>query len=179
MVSRNLFLKCFILFVMVYPIAGWCEESVLQKLPAEQIEKGCNLDFYAVNSADEALEIGRPDYSVDVRWACDGKPVILVDNYEVEGGSPEIVTVFYRKRQDIVVLVKWTMNSQASDIQGDYYKIYIYKRTPGNLDKPFSRQNDVMKELGEGWNGTKDGKPVRYPFKDASSIRKALSRLGY
>lgn len=179
MASRNLFSKFLALFATAYPIAGWCEESVLQQLPAEQIDKKCNLDFYAVNSADEIIAIGRPDYSIDVRWACDGKPTILVDNYEVEGGSPEIVAVFYRKSQDVVVLVKWSTNSQASYIQGDYYKIYIYRRTPGNLDKPFSRQNDVMKKLGEGWNGTKDGKPVPYPFKDASSIRKALSQLGY
>lgn len=179
MVSRISLFKFLMFLAVADPMAGWCAESVLQQLPAEQIEKGCKLDFYAVNSADEFPAIGRPDYSIDARWACKGRPTRIVDTYEIEGGSPEIVTVFYRNKQDIVVLVKWSTNSQASDIQGDYYKIYIYRHTTGSLDNPFSRREDVMKKLGEGWDGEMDGKPVHYPFKDASSIRKALNRLGY
>ncbi|MBJ9941710.1 hypothetical protein I7819_17690 [Burkholderia multivorans] len=179
MVNKILLFKFLICVAAIRPMSGWCAESILQQLSGEQLEKGCNLDFYAVNLANDSPAIGRPDYSIDMRWACDGKPTKIVDTYEVEGGSPQIVTVFYRNRKDVVVLVKWSTNSQASDIQGDYYKIYVYRIALRNLEKPFLRQEGVMKKLGEGWDGEMNGNPVHYPLKDAASIRKALNRLGY
>lgn len=179
MVKKGLLFKFLICVATTCSMSGWCAESMLQQLSAEQLEKGCNLDFYAVNLANDSPAIGRPDYSIDMRWACTGKSTKIVDTYEVEGGSPQIVTVFYRNRKDVVVLVKWSTNSQASDIQGDYYKIYVYRLALGNLGKPFLRQEDVMRKLGEGWDGEMNGKLIHYPLKDAASIRKALNRLGY
>ncbi|WP_089160972.1 hypothetical protein [Caballeronia sordidicola] len=176
MVYRRQFLRLFFSLV-VWPTVGWCDESILQKLPAEQIQEGCNLEFYIL--PDENPALGRPDHSIDLRWVCGDQPQRVIDNYEIEGGSPDIVTVFYRKRHDAIVLVKWSTNSQAADVQGDYYKIYVYRYARNNPAQPFRPQRDVMKKLGEGWDGTVDGKSVHYPYKDALSIRKALNRLGY
>jgi len=113
MVNRWRFLKLFLAAAAAWPIVGWCDEFILQKIPAEQIQKGCDLDFYAV--PDGSPSIGRPGHSIDLRWACVDQPPRVIDNYEIEGGSPDIVTVFYRKRQDVIVLVRWSTNSQAAD----------------------------------------------------------------
>jgi hypothetical protein len=177
MVNRWRFLELFFALAVAWPIVGWCDEFSLQKIPAERIQKGCDLEFYALPDGKPA--IGRPNHSIDLRWTCGDQPPRVIDNYEIAGGSPDIVTVFYRKRQDVMVLVKWSTNSQAADAQGDYYKIYVYRYTQRNSDKPFLLQPDVMKELGEGWDGTVDGRSVHFPYKDALSIRKALNRLGY
>jgi hypothetical protein len=135
------------------------------------------VEFYAL--PDKNPPIGQPNYSIDLRWACRGQRARVIDHYEIDGGSPDIVTVFFRKGRDVIVLVKWSTNSQAADIQGDYYKTYIYRYQPKNFSNPFLIEHDVAAKLGEGWDGVIDGRPVRYPYKNALSIRKALDRLGY
>jgi hypothetical protein len=165
------------LFFMVWPILGWCDEFIVRRISANQIEKGCNLDLHAIE--DERPAIGRPDRALDLKWVCAGRSVKVIDRYEIEGGSPDVVTVLYRKNRDIIVLVKWGLRSLAADVQGDYYKIYVYRHAPENLIKPFSLRRDIMKKLGEGLDGAVNGRPVYFPCKDAASIRKALDRYGY
>jgi len=162
---------------IAWPICGRCDEHLLQQLSASQIENNCNLGLYSIDG--EAVSLGRSDHYLDLRWVCDGRPVRDIDRYEIEGGSPDVVTILYRKKRNIIVLVRWMSNSQAADVQGDYYKIYAYRYTPDDPMKPFSRELRIMNKLGEGWDGAMNGEVVHFPYKDAGSIRKALNRLGY
>jgi hypothetical protein len=159
------------------PIFAWCGEYLIQRLPADQIQNGCNLSLYALETESPAL--GRPDHSLDLRWACNDGQTKIIDTYEIEGGSPSVETILYRKNRDIVALVKWESNSQAADIVGDYYKIYVYQYDPENLVSPFHSDKETMKKLGEGWEGVMNGRRVHFPYKDAASIRKALDRFEY
>jgi hypothetical protein len=176
MVDMTKALRLLILaFIFASPTLAWCDEHLIQRLPADQIENGCNLYLYALETESPAL--GRPDHSLDLRWACKDGQAEIIDTYEIEGGSPSVVTILYRKNRDIVVLVKWESNSQAADIIGDYYKIYVYRHTPENFSKRFYSDKETMKKLGEGWEGVMNGRRVHFPYKDAASIRKALDRL--
>ena len=89
------------------------------------------------------------------------------------------MTVIFRKKRYIVILVKWTTSSVASNFEGDFYKCYVYRFVPGTTGQPFVRESEIMKKLGSGWDGSKDGQPVSFPLKDSASIRKLLTRLGY
>jgi hypothetical protein len=172
-ISRLLTLVAF----LAPPISGWSDEVVVRQLSAQQIDAGCSLRFVALESNRPA--IGRPDYSLDLRWLCDDRPVQTIDTYEIEGSSPEPVTVLYRKRRDIVILVKWSPRSHAADAQGDFYKVYAYTYARQNHRSQFSLNRRIMRTLGEGWEGTLDGRPVHFRYKDATSIRKGLDRFGY
>jgi hypothetical protein len=175
--NRMRILQLFFAFAVAWPVPGWCDGSILHKIPAEQMEEGCDLEFRALPDGEPA--IGQSNHSVNLRWMCESQIPRVIDNYEIEGSSPDIVTVFYRRRQDVIVLVKWSTNSWASDVQGDYYKIYVYRYTQKNPSKPFMPQLDIMRKLGEGWGSMIGKKQVHYPYKDAASIRSALDKLGY
>ena len=172
-IIRSLILVAF----FAWPIFGRCDEYLLRQLSASQIENNCNLKLYSIEG--ERGLIGLPDHSLDLKWVCDDRPVLSVDKYEIEGGSPDVVAILYRKNRYIIVLVRWVSNSRAADAQGDYYKIYAYRRTLEDRRKPFSRELSIMNKLGEGWDGTMNGEVVHFPYKDARSIRKALDRFGY
>jgi hypothetical protein len=79
------------------PTFGWCGEYLVQRLPARQIEQGCDLTLYAVE--DESVEIGRPNHTLDLRWACKEGEAKTIDTYQIEGGSPKVATILYRKNR--------------------------------------------------------------------------------
>lgn len=86
--------------------------------------------------------------------------------------------MLYWGQHHIVVLVKWSINSQAADYSGDFYKVFIYKSTKTSGKDDFERDVTAMKRLPAGWDGqAKDGKTIVYPFKDAASIRKRLQAI--
>ncbi len=87
------------------------------------------------------------------------------------------MTFFFWGKDSFVVLVKWSINSQAADFQGDFYKVYVYKYNNDGDAPPFIRQEKIMNKFGQGWDGTRKGAAVVYPYKNASSIRRRLRQL--
>jgi hypothetical protein len=76
------------------------------------------------------------------------------------------------------VLVKWSINSQAADYGGDFYKVFMYKATKISGKDDFEMDAAAMERLSAGWDcQAKDGKAIMYPFKDAASIRKRLQAI--
>ena len=78
-----------------------------------------------------------------------------------------------------MILVKWSTNSQASDFQGDYYKVYVYDYKKTQIERPFASRDDIDKRFGEGWDGILNGKKIVYQYKDAKGIRSRLKKIGY
>ena len=73
-----------------------------------------------------------------------------------------------------------SINSRASDYVGDFYKVYVYKEMKEAGREKFVRDDATMKKFPEGWDGrTHSGLPVRYPFKDAASIKKRLAEIHF
>ncbi|CAB3790927.1 hypothetical protein LMG28614_03197 [Paraburkholderia ultramafica] len=91
-----------------------------------------------------------------------------------------MVTVTYWKGRDIAVLVKWSVNSQASDYVGDYYKVFIYRLAGRGGQQMFVRDEAAMEKFPAGWDGyTQSGSPVHYPFKNAGAIKKRLLAIHF
>jgi hypothetical protein len=156
--------------------AAFNDESP-SKISAYQIRHGCDLSFDKKFYPNDTHALGTPPHDTIMNWVCQGNNAVEIDRYEVEGTSPRIATVFFWKNKGLIVLVKWTINSRASDFQGEFYKIYVYKYDGVSHSSPFMRQDKIMSEFGPGWDGLKDGFTVTYQFKDAASIRTKLSQL--
>ncbi len=146
---------------------------------AWQIKTGCDINFIKEEYLREPGETSNPLYDVLMKWDCKNSGSVLIDTYYVEGISPEIITVLFWKKRSIAVLVKWAVHSHASDFYGDFYRVYVYRYVPSKSGAEFRKEESVMKNFGEGWDGEWNGVPVQYRFKDAASIRKRLGEINY
>ncbi|SIO05703.1 hypothetical protein [Paraburkholderia phenazinium] len=139
---------------------------------------GCSVLFSKQFHPVEGDPLSVVPFDLLATWQCDDGEKSVLDKYEINGASPEVATVFYWGWCRIVVLVKWSINSQVADYNGDFYKIFVYKSTKTSCKDDFERDVAAMKSLPAGWDGqAKDGKVVVYPFKDADSIRKRLQMI--
>lgn len=151
-----------------------------ENVSADVIRPGCSVSFSKELHADPDDPLSTPPFAVIASWRCRDEKRLPIDRYEINGSSPEVVTVFYWHKRDVVVLVKWQVNSRAADYSGDYYKVFIYK-----YDNKYNQQKFIKYQLTEkyfpsGFDGVaKDGSPVEYPFKDVASIRKKLRTLDF
>lgn len=76
------------------------------------------------------------------------------------------------------MLVKWSVNSQASEYVGDYYKVFAYRYEREGGGGKFKKNETIMKNFPAGFDGrSKNGLRATYPFKNAASIRKRLQTL--
>lgn len=145
---------------------------------ADAIRLGCSVSFpkqfHAIS--DDPLSI--PLFDVSVEWHCSDGETAIIDKYEINGSSPEISTLFYWQDHSIVVLVKWSVNSQASEYVGDYYKVFSYRYERVGAEGRFVKNETIMKNFPAGLDGcAKNGTRIIYPFKSAASIRKRLQKL--
>ncbi|WP_322014094.1 hypothetical protein [Paraburkholderia sp. J12] len=144
-------------------------------LSADVIRPGCSIFFSKEFHPVQDDPLSTPLFSIVESWKCRDGEDLPIDKYGINGSSPDIVTVFYWGRHDIVVLIKWEVNSQAADYSGDYYKLFAYTYSNKFGSPKFVRDNELMKYFPAGFDGVKkNGASITYPFKDASSIRKKL-----
>jgi len=155
------------------------EESPLE-VSANAIRVGCLVSFAKQFHPVQDDPLSAAPFDLLATWQCDDGEKSVIDKYEINGASPEVATVLYWGQHHIVVLVKWSINSQAADYSGDFYKVFIYKSTKTSDKDDFERDVAAMKRLPAGWDGqAKDGKTIVYPFKDADSIRKRLQAINF
>jgi hypothetical protein len=162
--------------ILFSPLAA-ADNKSSQKISANHIKQGCALVFDKNVISDDTHALGVPPHNLVVIWVCQGQKSVKIDQYEVEGESPQIATVILWQNKGFVVLVKWSINSQASDFSGTFYKVYIYEHNLVSGAPAFIRQDKLMSKFGQGWDGNRDGVIVAFPFKDAASIRKKLRQL--
>ncbi|RDU97443.1 hypothetical protein DWV00_19755 [Trinickia dinghuensis] len=110
-------------------------------------------------------------------WKCNGAQAVPVGTIGAEGSGPEIVTVFYRANE-IVVLARWTSGSAAADFQGDFYQVNAFRLEQANNQTTFRAVSAITKAFGDGYDGVLNGKRVTFPYKNAASIRARLAALG-
>lgn len=161
-------------------LAGWAHAANKSpdKIAADVVRAGCSVSFLEEPLQDLHNPSSGPLFNVKATWQCRDGETLSFDNYEVNGSSPEVVTVFYWQKREIVTLVKWSVNSQAADYLGDYYQVFIYKYVYSSKGSKIMRDSTAMRAFPEGWDGVKrDGTPVIYEFRDAASIRKRLRAI--
>ncbi len=115
-------------------------------------------------------------YQLSLNWQCTGKKPFVIDAYGADNGTPEVVTVFYTKNRDVIALLKWQDGAKDSTVVR--YKVFAYRYVGDISDTAFFRLDRLSERFGEGFDGVVNGKPVEYPFKTASSIRKQLAEFG-
>ena len=103
-------------------------------------------------------------------WKCTSAETVPMGTIEAEGSGPEVVTVFYR-RNEIVVLVRWTSGSAAADFQGDFYEVKAFHLANADNQATFRAVPAITKAVGDGYDGVLNGKRVTFPYKNAASIR--------
>lgn len=108
---------------------------------------------------------------------------VLFDRYVKDDGIPEVSTVFFvnadhdQRSREVVVLVRTPLNHY--DYGGEYFDGYIYKLTGDPLVGVVfaGLQSDVSAPfLDQCECGFRDGRTTHARYKDADSIRKALSK---
>ncbi len=149
-----------------------------EEFSADAIRLGCTVSFPKQFHAISDDPLSTPLFDVSVEWHCRDGETAIIDKYEIDGSSPEISTFFYWQGHSMVVLVKWSVNSQASDYVGDYYKVFSYRYERVGAEGRFVKNETIMKNFPAGLDGrSKNGLRIIYPFKNAASIRKRLQRL--
>jgi hypothetical protein len=156
---------------------SFAEDGRLGKYSAEVIKHGCSVQFSTQTHTNLDDPLSSAPFDVLASWRCLDGEKLFIDKYEINGANPEISTVFFWKKDRIIVLVKWPINSQATDYVGDYYRVFIYRYTNNN-GSIISKDEEAMKEFPTGWDGlNKNGARLKYHFKDAASIKEKLSKL--
>lgn len=162
------------------PVPVFSDEKSPDILSADSIRAGCSVVLSKIDRISPDHPSSVSFYEVEATWKCRDGEQSVIDTYEFEGGSPEVETVFYWKNKDIISLVRWPVNSQAADYYGYLYAVYVYKGAHKNGRQIFMKDDAMMKKLPFGFDGYKrNGSPVRYPYKDAASIRRRLSALHF
>ncbi|WP_158940298.1 hypothetical protein [Burkholderia sp. S171] len=174
--ASTLLLVCTLVSVPSLAQVGYVTSPTIS---ANDLRKGCSIFFQKDFKYSDSDPLSSNIFNIQASWMCVGSQQIAIDRYEIEGSSPEILTVLFWKHQRAVILVRWATSSQASDFQGDYYRVYVYDYRKNNVKKPFVGRNDIDKRFGEGWDGILNGKKILYRYKDAKSIRSRLNKIGY
>lgn len=148
-------------------------------IPANVIKNGCNLNFSKELHPLPNDPLSTPPFDISARWICRDGEASDFDKYTINGSSPSVVTVLFWRDRYIIVLVKWVINSSASDYVGDFYKIFSYKRQQIGGRAAIVRDRSLESLFPPGWDGNdRNGSKVKYFFKDAASIKKVLKSRG-
>lgn len=78
--------------------------------------------------------------------------------------------------QELVILVGWSMDG-ALDTSGTLYEPHVFD--VAGADGKFTKVALDDQELLSGFEGTREGAPVTYPFKDEQAFRARLQALGF
>ena len=146
-------------------------------LSARQMRPGCSVLIHKAYAVGIDPNVNATVFDQHLLWKCDGAEVVPVGTIEAEGSGPEIVTVFYRSNE-IIVLARWRSASVAADFQGDFYRIDAFRLERTNSRTTFRAVPAITKAFGHGYDGVLNGKRVTFPYKNAASIRARLEALG-
>ncbi|WP_304165683.1 hypothetical protein [Lonsdalea britannica] len=99
---------------------------------------------------------------------------IKIDSYDVNGGSPNIETVFFVTLggvKHVVVLVSWHVMHRAERISGTSYQVYGYSLHDDGMvnNKEISDDPELCGEEGEF-----SGESLYFKYKNAASIKRYL-----
>jgi hypothetical protein len=110
---------------------------------------------------------------------------VLIDSFYEEGGPVKIETVFFAncdgdKEREIIVLVSWLQVHRGAGTYGHLYGTYIYD-APNVLALPqrLTFYKALSEKLDGGFEGDRDGKPVKATYKTVNAIKMALKKMGY
>ncbi|MDN7604996.1 hypothetical protein [Burkholderia gladioli] len=146
-------------------------------LSARQVRPGCSVVVHKEYPSGVDPNINSAAFDQQLRWKCDGAPTVKIGTIEAQGSGPEIVTVFYRPNE-ILVLARWRSDAASADFHGDFYQVSAFRLEEVGKQARFKAVLAVTKAFGDGYDGLLDGRRVTFPYKNAASIRTRLRALG-
>ncbi|MFP1746349.1 hypothetical protein ACLED8_09960 [Lonsdalea quercina] len=102
--------------------------------------------------------------------------VMKIDGYDVNGGFPNIETVFFitlNGVKNVVVLVSWNVMHRAERISGTSYQVYGYAIQDGGMTRN-TKITDDPKLWGD--EGEFSGEKLYFKYKNAAAIKRYLLR---
>ena len=109
---------------------------------------------------------------------------ILINNFEEEGATPQIVAVFFAnadkdKAKELIVICSYLQRHY--DVNGTLYSTFIFDNP---LPGANTTQLKFLEDVSERVSGScdcewRDGKKKTSKYKTASSVRLGLKRLGF
>ncbi|WP_429253767.1 hypothetical protein [Paraburkholderia sp. GAS333] len=172
---KNTFLVLIAMAVVFFSGQVFAGDDVT--LSANQIRPGCSVVVHKQYPSGVDPNVNSTVFDQQLLWKCEGAQIVKIGTIEAEGGGPEIVTVFYRLNE-IVVLARWTSASAGADFQGDFYQVSAFRLEKVGNQTAFKALPAITKAFGDGYDGLLDGKRVTFPYKNAASIRVRLAALG-
>ena len=146
-------------------------------ISANSIRDGCNLNFSKELHPLPNDPLSMPQFDILAKWICRDGEVSDFDKYAINGSNPSVVDVLFWRGNYIIVIVKWVINSSASDYAGDFYRVFSYRRQQLGGRAAIVRDSAIEGFFPSGWDGyDRNGSKVKYPFKDARSIKMVLRK---
>ena len=173
-------MKTRILLVLAIFLSVFSEQIFAESdlsLSAKQIRPGCFVVMHKAYPSGIDPNVNATVFDEQLFWKCNGAEAVPVGTIEAEGSGPEIVTVFYRQNE-IVVLARWTSRSAGADFQGEFYQVNAFRLEQENNQTTFRTVPAITKAFGDGYDGVLNGKRVTFRYKNAASIRARLAALG-
>lgn len=141
------------------------KDSILQFIYVNRSDGDPSIDIYSISSKGRSLTAN------------------YIGNIGPEGGPPNVGSVFLEDAdkdgvQDLIVLARWEINHSGLGTSGNYFRTFIYaSRESSDKDNyEFVRLSSVEDQLGSGLDGFREGKRVRFRYKDAASVRAFIRR---
>ncbi|WP_186170009.1 hypothetical protein [Burkholderia gladioli] len=122
---KNTFLMLISTALMLFSVKVFADGDMT--LSAKQIRRGCSVVVHKEYPPGVDPNINSASFDLQLLWNCDGAPTVKIGTIEAEGGGPEIVTVFYRP-SEVVVLARWRSISPSADFQGDFRSVHFVLR---------------------------------------------------
>lgn len=134
-----------------------------------------NNDWIEVNHVNNGLE------SLSINFV-DGRNNQSHIAIFIQDGSapPELMSIFKSKlksRQLIIAIIKWHYYLPGANTEGDYYEVHAYEFEKFGDMLLFSEDKGVSDLFGSGFDGKKEGKTIRFRFKNATAVRRAIPIL--
>ncbi|HKR39524.1 MAG TPA: hypothetical protein VJU59_07555 [Paraburkholderia sp.] len=161
-------------------LSAFCSQSFADAdvvLPAKQLRPGCFVELHKTYPSSVDPNVNANVFDLHLLWKCGDAEAIPIGEVDAEGTGPEIVTVFYRPNE-IVMLARWASGSAGADFAGDLYQVNAFRLQQVNGQAKFERVPEITKAFGEGYDGVLNGKHVTFPYKNAAAIRARLAALG-
>lgn len=110
-----------------------------------------------------------------------GAHTLEVDRFEEEGGRPPIIETVLTEDangdgvKDLIILVRWSIEKQALQTIGSSYEVRVYDGGSGlSGSVKLLRDDSAESRFPSGFHGMREGKKVKYQYRTATDIRKAL-----
>ncbi|RAP58164.1 hypothetical protein BTJ49_04055 [Oleiagrimonas sp. MCCC 1A03011] len=149
-------------------------------------QPGSGLQFFYVRPQDDSGDgptlVGCLHYT-----DAQGQARTRRQDFDSEGGEPPVIAVLFSAKLDkglgptLFLVLKWHSELSAIGTEGAIYQTQAFGLPDAGTASGWKEYADLEQKIDNlgGFDGTREGKSVTYPYQDKSSVLKRLHALGY